>query len=82
MTVSGAYGRDYKTLEQAKKDWEAHKDFTILSVDGFFGGKYINIEDAERFGISEVWLRYKKNTEKGLLWMRIDTLGYSGTTTV
>lgn len=37
--VTGAYGRSYESVEAAKADWEAGKDFRIVS------GPYISIRD-------------------------------------
>lgn len=57
MTVSGAYGRDYKSLKEAKADWENGKDFVIRDV--FSGsGSYVSKRDV---GNMKVWIRYKKD---------------------
>ena len=32
-TVIPAYGRDYKTPEDAQRDWDAGKDFVTQSID-------------------------------------------------
>jgi hypothetical protein len=34
MTVSGAYGRDYKSAKDMKADWDANKDFVLRSMEG------------------------------------------------
>jgi selenocysteine lyase/cysteine desulfurase len=68
MTVGGAYGRDYASLSAMKIDWEAGKDFIMLSIDAGFGpggmGAYCSRRD---FPGTEVWGRFKKNSSKGLL---------------
>ena len=44
MTVSGAYGRDYKSGKAMKADWDAGKDFVIRDL--FSGpGTYVSKRD-------------------------------------
>lgn len=60
--ISGAYGRDYASIEDARKDWEANKDFRL---HGLHNGSYINKTDYERFGKGEqVWVRFNDLTVK------------------
>jgi hypothetical protein len=41
-----AYGRDYSTSEQAKKDWEGGKDFLIRDIgQGRDDGRYTSMRD-------------------------------------
>jgi len=47
MTVSGAYGRDYKSAKAIKADWDAGKDFVIRDLFSG-GGTYVNKADAGR----------------------------------
>lgn len=42
LPLRPAYGRDYKTEDQLKADWELDKDFMCAS------GQYINKSDFER----------------------------------
>ena len=44
MTVSGAYGRDYKTAKAMKADWAAGRDFIIRDVFSQWSGKPVNRE--------------------------------------
>ena len=46
MTLTPAYGRDYKSKKAVLKDWEAGKDFMIN--DMFESATYINIEDIRK----------------------------------
>ena len=63
MTISGSYGRDYKSAEAAIADWKAGKDFTIQSVvDG--PGSQINLSDARKYGVGQVDIRYDGNRRK------------------
>lgn len=60
LTVSGAYGRDYKSGKAAKADWEADKDFVVRGL----GSGYVNKSDVARMGEKAprwVNIRYKKN---------------------
>ena len=59
LTVTPAYGRDYKTKKEVLEAWEQGKDFAIASV--FDGGGYINKEDA-RPGMT-INIRYKRATQ-------------------
>lgn len=43
ILIVGAYGRKYDTLDAAKIDWEAGKDFKILK------GPYCSIRDTAAF---------------------------------
>jgi hypothetical protein len=67
MTVSGAYGRDYKSLKAAKADWDANKDFRIRDL--FSGaGTYINKADAQKLAAStSIMVRYNKDRKIGKL---------------
>jgi len=56
MTVSGAYGRDYKSAKEIKADWSSGKDFVIRSLEG---SGYVNNADVEPS--MEVWGRYSQD---------------------
>ena len=56
ITVSGAYGRDYKSKAEALKDWNNHRDFIIRTVG--YRGTYINKPDAEGLNIN---IRYSED---------------------
>ncbi len=57
ITLSPAYGRDYRSKDAVLKDWNADKDFIIESVSHPYCGKYANRQDLK--GLS-VRLRYFK----------------------
>lgn len=42
MTVSPAYGRDYKSLKAMRADWDADRDFIIQDVHSQWDGKPVN----------------------------------------
>ena len=46
VTLTPAYGRDYKSGKAVKDDWEAGKDFVINQMGHEYDGKYINKQDA------------------------------------
>ena len=61
LTLTPAYGRDYKNKKAVQADWQAGKDFIIASIMHPYDGKPMNIQDAkpgETFGI-----RYKALTQ-------------------
>lgn len=57
ITVSGAYGRDYKNKQELLADWNADKDF---QTRGLSSG-YINKSDAERQNLNMITARYKQD---------------------
>jgi len=44
ITLTPAYGRDYKTAQEALKDYNAGKDFTLNSFGDRWDGRLINKE--------------------------------------
>lgn len=64
MTVSGAYGRDYKSLKAAKADWDAGKDFIIEDFMHPYCGKPVNKEQVQG---ESVMVRYKQMRQIGKL---------------
>jgi hypothetical protein len=61
MTVTPAYGRDYKSAKDAKADWEAGKDFVYQDISSQWHGKNCSIRDFKR--TDKLQLRYKKMTQ-------------------
>jgi hypothetical protein len=57
MTVTPAYGRDYKSAKEVKADWKAGKDFVIADIFGGNAGRYINVQDAKN---ETIMVRYAK----------------------
>lgn len=61
LTVSPAYGRDYRSAAAAKLDWEGNKDFRIETYG--VGGTYVNRQDLEESkAYSHICIRYAKMT--------------------
>jgi len=46
-TLTPAYGRDYRSANEAKADYEAGKDFILNDVSSRWNGSYISKRDAE-----------------------------------
>lgn len=60
LTLTPAYGRDYKSKKEVLEAWESGKDFQINNMFHPDDGRYINKADAKpgsRFNI-----RYKRLT--------------------
>jgi hypothetical protein len=45
MTLTPAYGRDYKSKKAVLADWEAGKDFIIADITSRWDGKPANKSD-------------------------------------
>lgn len=60
MTLTPAYGRDYKSAKQAKESFLSGNDWFVASI--FHGQGYANINDLSRSNPGEiVILRYNGN---------------------
>jgi hypothetical protein len=58
MTLTPAYGRDYKSVKEVTAAFNADQDFCV--ADMFSGpGTYTNRQDLLKSGIGQVTIRYK-----------------------
>ena len=57
LTLTPAYGRDYKSAAAARKDYFDNKDFVINQIMHPYDGKYVN---KEQLPDTTVNIRYKK----------------------
>ena len=57
LTVSAAYGRDFKSKKEILNYWNANKDFANLGIN--CQGALINKQDAKRFKVGFLNVRYK-----------------------
>jgi len=57
ITVTPAYGRDYKSRKALEADWLANQDFIIAEFLHPYDGKPINRSQAQESGIT-VYARY------------------------
>tara|TARA_R100000008_G_scaffold50533_1_gene30185 strand:+ start:971 stop:1174 length:204 start_codon:yes stop_codon:yes gene_type:complete len=62
VTLTPAYGRDYKSQKEVKADWKGGKDFIIADIVHPYSGKPCSIRDAEALG-GKVMIRFNKNTK-------------------
>jgi hypothetical protein len=61
MTLTPAYGRDYKSAKAAKEDFNADKDFIIADISSPYDGRPVNKSQLPK-GTS-VTLRFKRQTQ-------------------
>jgi hypothetical protein len=67
MTLTPAYGRDYKSVKAVKEDFDAGKDFMINDVSSKDDGRYANKEDLIQAGVKAVKIRYARLTKVTIL---------------
>lgn len=61
LTITPAYGRDYKTQKDAIADFKAGKDFIIANIMDPYDGKPCNITDLKNDGKhNSVMIRYSR----------------------
>jgi hypothetical protein len=63
MTISGAYGRDYKSKAAIEADLAAGKDFFCRGLDS----GYVNVEDLRSAGIRSVTVRYSADRKVAIV---------------
>ncbi len=59
LTLTPAYGRDYRSQKAVRADWLENKDFVIATLGH---PTYINKRDADREG-TKVMIRYSNLTK-------------------
>jgi hypothetical protein len=57
LTVSNAYGRDFKSKREILEHYNANKDFQNLNIST--SGAIVNKQDAKRFKVGFLRVRYK-----------------------
>lgn len=60
ITLSPAYGRDYKSKKAVQADFDADKDFIIEDIVNPYCGKPANKTQLVAAGYSEFRIRYKR----------------------
>lgn len=60
LTLTPAYGKDYKSKKEIEADLLAGKDFVARSYNA--PDSYINLEQLQSIGIASVDVRYKRET--------------------
>ncbi len=56
LTVSAAYGRDFKSKKEILNYWNSNRDFQNLGVNSY--GALVNKQDAKRFKVGYLNVRY------------------------
>ena len=72
LTVSAAYGRDFKSKKEILNYWNSNKDFQNL--DPMVSGAYVNKEDAKRFKVGYLNVRYKNLMNIAVINVSEDTI--------
>jgi hypothetical protein len=67
LTVSPAYGRDYRSAKDAMADWQAGKDFKAesMKVHGYLSSR--DTEALKADGFTDIMIRYS-NLRRGTLF--------------
>ena len=67
LTVSPAYGRDYKSKKAVLVDWDDNKDFIIQDMvkSGMVNKQQIN--ELKEYGYTHIHIRYKQLTQVTVL---------------
>ena len=60
MTIVPTYGRDYKSIDAVKADFNAGKDFRIEDMSSPYNGKSVNKTDLLKANVDKVTIRYAK----------------------
>lgn len=58
ITLTPAYGRDYKNKKEVLADWHNNKDFLITDMSDPYDGSYMNKEQAKKGNTYNI--RYNK----------------------
>lgn len=69
-TLTPAYGRDYKTKEQALASWNSGKDFRINCPEG---STYCSVRDTEECPVGHtLQIRWMRLTEVAVITKQVD----------
>ena len=71
LTVSAAYGRDFKSKKEILNYWNSNRDFINL---GITQTGYINKQDAKRFKVGYLNVRYKNFMNIAVIDVSKDTI--------
>jgi hypothetical protein len=63
MTLTPAYGRDYKSKKAVQADWDAGKDFIVCDMSSPWDGKPANKESLREAGLRQVMIRFDRLTK-------------------
>jgi hypothetical protein len=60
ITLTPAYGRDYRSRRAVLADWEANRDFILYAFEDPWDGKPINRTQALESNLREMCFRYDR----------------------
>jgi len=63
LSAVPAYGRDYKSKKELLIDWEAGKDFAMMSFRGATYFSIMDIKSLKENGVRQINFRYKKQMQ-------------------
>ena len=63
ITISPAYGRDYRSKKEAESAFQENQDFIVESVMSGYAGSYCNLADLKAGRIKSVEIRYAKKAK-------------------
>ena len=72
LTVSAAYGRDFKSKKEILNYWNSNRDFQNLGVNCY--GSLVNKQDAKRFKVEYLNVRYKDLMNIAVINVSEDTI--------
>ena len=72
LTVSAAYGRDFKSKKEILNYWNSNKDFQNLGINNT--SSYINKEDAKKFKVGFLNVRYRNLRNIAVINVREDSI--------
>ena len=72
LTVSAAYGRDFKSKKEILNYWNLNRDFQNLGINCY--GSLVNKEDAKRFKVGFLNVRYKNLMNIAVIDVSKDTI--------
>ena len=72
LTVSAAYGRDFKSKKEILNYWNLNRDFQNLNP--MVSGAYVNKQDAKRFKVGFLNVRYKNLRNIAVINVSEDTI--------
>ena len=72
LTVSNAYGRDFKSKREILEHYNSNKDFQNLNP--MVSGAYVNKKDAKRFKVGYLNVRYKNSMNIAVIDVSKDKL--------
>jgi len=72
LTVTAAYGRDFKSKKEILNYWNLNRDFQNL--DPMVSGAYVNKQDAKRFKVGFLNVRYKNLRNIAVINVSKDTI--------